>query len=564
MTRPISRIRSILRRRRIDGRLPEQSSWLLRDLLRLRLRGAITWLPARILPPVGRAWPSRRAKAVSVPGDARRWEITGDMTMSSFDLRHIHARQVVDSLEAGGLKPFLTGASDRRIQLGLRAEDRATAWRALVSGLGSSDGWYIEWRRGSRRRTRRVSSGSPRRSMLGAEWWRLFRLCRVGDGAAAGHDEAVEVTFWAPGEHSRLERLGIRGLHRFPEGSEPTTEVVDGYRYPGVASFPIGRALTRFSEPIDLVYTWVDGNDPEWRADFEEWRRLEAEGEGGVDDTHWGRYASHDELRYSLRSVWLYAGWARRIYLVTSGQVPDWLEPDDRLVLVPHQQILPSDLLPTFNSHAIESRLHHIEGLAEHFVYFNDDVFLGRPAERSQFFTENGLVRFIEGEAWVVDDGGDPRNLAVDVAARNGRALIEATFGRVVEHKLAHVPHALRRSILFELEERFPDQVKATSGHRFRHQDDIAIASGFAQHYAFCTGRAVPGEMRYLYRNLESGRLPLALERLRLGRDMDTFCLNQTEATGADPSAAQRSLTRFLTSYFAVPSPWEREQDSTR
>ena len=38
------------------------------------------------------------------------------------------------------------------------------------------------------------------------------------------------------------------------------------------------------------------------------------------------RYISRDELRYSLRSVDMYADWVRHVYLVTDNQVPPWLE----------------------------------------------------------------------------------------------------------------------------------------------------------------------------------------------------------------------------------------------
>ncbi len=61
-----------------------------------------------------------------------------------------------------------------------------------------------------------------------------------------------------------------------------------------------------------------------------------------------------------------------------------------RINLVDHRDILPAEALPTFNSHAIETSLHRIEGLAEHFVYFNDDVFLGRPARPETFFSPSG------------------------------------------------------------------------------------------------------------------------------------------------------------------------------
>ena len=70
--------------------------------------------------------------------------------------------------------------------------------------------------------------------------------------------------------------------------------------------------------------------------------------------------------------------------------------------MVPHREIFgDTGRLPTFNSQAIESRLHRIPGLAEHFLYLNDDVFLGRPVPPEMFFTPGGLTRFFPSTALV-------------------------------------------------------------------------------------------------------------------------------------------------------------------
>ena len=93
---------------------------------------------------------------------------------------------------------------------------------------------------------------------------------------------------------------------------------------------------------------------------------------------------------YSLRALWLHAPFVRNIYLVTADQRPDWLDDsDDRITLVSHAEIFPdSDMLPTFNSHAIEACLHRIPGLSEHFIYMNDDVFFGREVSSDLFYTK--------------------------------------------------------------------------------------------------------------------------------------------------------------------------------
>jgi hypothetical protein len=77
---------------------------------------------------------------------------------------------------------------------------------------------------------------------------------------------------------------------------------------------------------------------------------------------------------------------------VTDEQIPDWLNiAHPGIAVVDHRQNIPAEFLPTFNSHVIEAYLHRIPGLAEHYIYFNDDFFLTAPAEPGDFFTPNGL-----------------------------------------------------------------------------------------------------------------------------------------------------------------------------
>src|SRR5690606_21432971 len=107
------------------------------------------------------------------------------------------------------------------------------------------------------------------------------------------------------------------------------------------------------------------------------------------------RYESADELRYALRSVHYYASWVRQIHLVTAGQTPSWLDTSHPKVrLVDHTEIFPPGAGPVFNSHAIESRLHHVPGLAEHYLYLNDDVMFGRLVRPEDFFVGDRLLRF--------------------------------------------------------------------------------------------------------------------------------------------------------------------------
>ncbi|TXS35253.1 stealth family protein, partial [Streptomyces sp. t39] len=181
--------------------------------------------------------------------------------------------------------------------------------------------------------------------------------------------------------------------------NSPRSATLLGRRLPSLeatAKLQVGEhaypTLTQFTKklmwdvdfPVDVVYTWVDGADPAWLR-----RRAEFSGEGyHAEAANAARYLSRDELRYSLRSLHMYAPWVRTVYLVTDDQTPSWLNTAvPGIEVVSHKDIFRSSAgLPTFNSHAIESQLHHIEGLSEHFLYFNDDVMLGNEVTPGDFF----------------------------------------------------------------------------------------------------------------------------------------------------------------------------------
>jgi hypothetical protein len=249
----------------------------------------------------------------------------------------------------------------------------------------------------------------------------------------------------------------------------------------------------------------------------------------------------------------------RHIWIVTDGQMPPWLdETDPKITVVDHREIFADPgVLPTFNSHAIESQLHHIDGLAEHFLYFNDDFFLGRPVLPTHFFQSNGVSRFFPSRAQIALGDRSLADLPVLAAGKNNRRLIEETFGPVLTQKMKHVPYALRRSVLAEIEERFAEEAAETSRHRFRHPDDIAIPSSLHHYYGFLTGRATPGEIRYSYTDLAARETPYRLRRMLSMRRNEVFCLNDTDSDEVTQARQLELMDWFLQAYFPVPGPWE-------
>ena len=482
-------------------------------------------------------------------------------TASPAGVRRENLDRVVTALDAAGIDWFrvpvesITGSA---VAVPEADRDRVVA---LLEALAASDAGRLEVvrPRGAGRRARRTA--------------RILRICwpvtDPGGNLVLGPEYGCEIEFWSRRDGALV---GPR--------SNPVADVVTADEPPVLACEPVfgpfsapgdrtayrTRAVftmvspDRVAFPIDVVYTWVDGSDPGWRE-----RKARALRENGWiagvsgQTANDSRFASRDELRYSLRALHAFAPWVRRVFLVTDDQVPAWLDtgrPD--LTVVGHREIFgDTGRLPTFNSQAIESRLHRIPGLAEHFLYLNDDVFLGRPVPPEMFFTPGGLTRFFPSTALVGSAPRRPDDAPVNSAGKNNRQLIQQAFGRVLTRKMKHTPHPSRRSVIAEIELRFAEHVEATAGHQFRHPEDIALLSSLQQYYAYLTGRAAPGEIRYLYTDLADPATPFRLAGLLHNRHLDAFCLNDTDS---DPSAAADQaamLAEFLPAYLPFPSPWE-------
>lgn len=138
---------------------------------------------------------------------------------------------------------------------------------------------------------------------------------------------------------------------------------------------------------IDFVIAWVDGNDKKWQEE-----KALYSPEAGTD-SNVNRYRDWENLRYWFRGVEKFAPWVNKIYFVTWGHVPKWLDlSNPKLCIVNHKDYMPQEYLPCFSPNPLELNFHRIKGLSEQFVYFNDDMFLTKPVKSEDFF-ENGLPK---------------------------------------------------------------------------------------------------------------------------------------------------------------------------
>jgi len=131
---------------------------------------------------------------------------------------------------------------------------------------------------------------------------------------------------------------------------------------------------------MDAIITYVDGRDPLWQQDY-------ASVVGGKALTK--RYRDWGTLKYLLRGIQKHIPSVENVYLIVSreSQVPAWVDREN-LHIVLHSDIIPEQFLPTFNSTTIEMFLHRIPGLAEEFLYFNDDMFPVMDCAAEDFFVD--------------------------------------------------------------------------------------------------------------------------------------------------------------------------------
>jgi hypothetical protein len=390
-----------------------------------------------------------------------------------------------------------------------------------------------------------LHGAAPNRLVL--EPWPRSKGARSLLGEGAG----VEIEFWdrLP-DGTLVAPRPNRWTRTVPPGTQMTEVSVADLTVPTL-ELMAGPTPFDVSFPIDVVYTWVDGDDPDWDA-----ARAAREGPDVRREVAGrARFRSRDELRYSLRGVHLFAPWVRHIHLVTAGQRPSWLADHPSVTVVDHRDILPADALPTFNSQAIETSLHKIPGLAEHFVYVNDDVFLARPARPERFFSPGGAAAAFVGDAPIGLPGASDKPFLQ--AALNNRALLEEAFGVQATQVMGHSPHPQRVSVLHEIEARFPDAIARTAHAPFRSETDVSLLSNLAQHYGLITGRAFPATAKQAFVDLSNARVERQLKQLR-ARDHDFFCVGDHHEFAHEPAEVDAMLADFLADYFPLAAPWER------
>jgi len=318
-------------------------------------------------------------------------------------------------------------------------------------------------------------------------------------------------------------------------------------------------------EKIDFVVTWVDGNDEKWLEEKNKFSKVKTDRDTNTKN----RYRDMKTMKYWFRSVEKYAPWVNKIYFVTWGHLPEWLNTNnEKLVIVNHKDYMPKEILPTFNSNAIEMYIHKIDGLSEKFIYFNDDVFLGKKVKPTQFFVkgkpkDSFVFNALSACGNRTLNGIISNNLELISQKFNKKEVIKKNFSKIVNLKYGvdlirsliffsrneftgmlnpHMGVSYLKSSFEEVWDAYGERIKETTSNRFRTENDVS--HWLVRYWQLMKGEFIPKrikEDRYFdnYDSLEDICKAITKKKYRM------ICINDSKIEGDFDEFANGVVSAF-------------------
>lgn len=283
------------------------------------------------------------------------------------------------------------------------------------------------------------------------------------------------------------------------------------------------------NEPIDLIIPWVDDTDPEWNQ-----LRLQYSKEINsiqIKSNSIIRFESWNNLKYIFRGIEKCMPWINKVFLVTCGQIPSFLDVEcPKLKIINHKDYIPEEYLPTFNSNTIEINYHRISELSENFILFNDDLFPIQPIKESYYFRNNQICDEAVERALCpnIQESDSHMNMyrAVnmmiiinkyfrkrDVQRNNWRKWYHIGYGKRLIRTIAlshfydfdyfSIPHmavAMKKSVIEKIWNLEPEVMDLSSRNRFRNYSDIS--QYIFRFWKLCEGDFFPRRTKGLYVNV--------------------------------------------------------------
>lgn len=292
---------------------------------------------------------------------------------------------------------------------------------------------------------------------------------------------------------------------------------------------------------MDAVITYVNGEDPIWISSYESkvGHSLLAK-----------RYRDWGTLKYLLRGIESFMEYVDKVYLVVAcpSQVPSWAD-TSRLKIVYHEDIIPGEFLPTFNSTAIEMFLHKIQGLSEEYIYFNDDFFPVRKTSASSFFREGKAVMKLSRHFFA------PNMYKKQVKASDALAKEAAGASGIGFLRPQHICSPMLKSAC---EEMFNLKEKEIFSSITALREPFNLNQYLFSDYMYYTGRII--EERRSNTHISLGATSLSrIESFLKNPTTDFVCINDVEMSEEKFELYSKGILSSFDSLLPVPSRFEKQ-----
>lgn len=328
------------------------------------------------------------------------------------------------------------------------------------------------------------------------------------------------------------------------------------------------------NEKIDFVLIWVDGNDPEWQREKEKYSPNKNTDSRNI------RYRDWDNLKYWFRGVEKFAPWVNKIYFVTCGHYPKWLNKENpKLVCIKHEDFIPKEYLPTFSSHTIELNLHRIKGLSEKFVYFNDDIFLLKKTKENDFFKKNkareiSVFSPVAGDDELFVSVCNNVNLIINRHFKknklikenisnflnlkygnlNIRTLLCLPFHRILGFYETHSCNAYNKKIFEIVWKKEYDALNNTCKNKFRNKNDVN--QYLIKQWQICSNETIPTTNNKktvrIFDNIEYACKLITQKKAKI------LCLNDSESTEREFEKAKEKIKQSFEKILPDKSSFEK------
>lgn len=344
---------------------------------------------------------------------------------------------------------------------------------------------------------------------------------------------------------------------------------------------------------IDFVLPWVDPDDPHWQE-----QRMQYDKEFNIEDKDTRtRFRDMNTLKYVLRSIDKYCPWYNKIYLITTGHYPEWLDINhSKIELITHQELfIDKTALPVFNSNAIEMNLINIPNLSEKFIYLNDDMIIWTPLEKSRFFRNekpvdffshsliprNKFYEFLKGkDTWVDSINNNIKLLNKNIPQQSpmkrtqlyhhsystkqkiNNFIYQYLYKKLVWINHWHHPQAYLKTTIEETYNSYKTEMHKTAMHKFRSSNDITpylyryshLMKGDFEPYTHNDGLVVKiSSFKYLKK---------MIPKIEQSKHINFICFND-QMSNVDANEFQKT-TNFLETYLENIFPDKASFENTQ